>query len=253
MSTSSNGSPRRRLSDGVAAALITAVATVLVALITVFAPVLFRSGSSNPTPILYISPSTNPTQTASAQAQYAYDFEDGTTDGWNITESSGKSTTLDVVADPVRTGNHVLEVVSQLSGNSSYNGIYLHTEAKVYFTQQMPQGFNSPPPYDFFGKQVSCEVYLPQELATGYPAASLIIFVKDSKQRNDSGKPVTINTSTVGRWIHVSLVVGKYEEDKDQGFDSTQVIGLGIRLTVPVQSTLSYGGPFYIDNCILPH
>lgn len=211
-------------------------------------------GPSNTTPTLVVTSSTKPLQTVTTQSQYAYDFEEGTTEGWDTTEGSFKLATLHVVPDPVRSGNHVLQVLTVINGNGSVNnGINLHTEAKVYFTQQVPQSFTNPPPYNFFAKQISCEVYLPPQLASGSPSASIIIFVKDVYQRNDSGKPVTIDASTTGKWFQVSLVVGKFQVDADQGFDGTQIIGLGIRISVPAGSSLNYTGPFYIDNCILPH
>lgn len=233
--------------------MIGAVATVIVALITVFAPIIFRSGTSSLTPTPVTS-SIKPTQTATIQQQYAYDFEQGTTEGWDTTEGSGKLATLQVVSDPVQSGNHVLQAVTLLNGNGSVNnGINLHTEAKVYFTQQMPQGFTNSPPYNFFGKQVSCQVYLPAQLASGSPPATIIIFVKDANQRNDSGKPIAIDASTTGKWIRISLVVGEFPVDADQGFDGTKIIGIGIRISVPAGSSLNYTGPFYIDNCIVPH
>lgn len=117
----------------------------------------------------------------------------------------------------------------------------------------MPEGFDISPPYDFFGKQVSCQVYLPEQFATGSPAPTVKIFVKDVHQRNDYGKSTIIDASTVGKWIQVSLVVGKYQVDADQGFDGSQIIAVGIRLDVPTGSSLNYTGPFYIDNCLLPH
>ncbi len=216
-------------------------------------PILIRPSSSNPTSTPSVTSATKPTQTANVRQQYAYDFEKGTTEGWDTTEGSGKLATLQVVSDPVQSGNHVLQVLTLLNGNGSVNnGINLHTEAKVYFTQQMPRGFTNPPPYNFFGKQVSCQVYLPPQLASGSPPATIIIFVKDANQRNDSGKPITIDASAVGKWIQISLVVGEYPVDADQGFDGTQIIGVGIRIAVPAGSSLNYTGPFYIDNCILP-
>jgi len=255
---SMSSSPRRRrnrgLSNAIIAALITTVGAIVVAVITVLIPILFRPGTSTPTASPSVNSSTTPTQTASVQQQYAYDFEQGTTEGWDTTEGSEKLATLQVVSDPVGSGNHVLQVITVLNGNSNFNnGINLHTEAKVYFTQKMPQGFNNPPPYNFFGKQVSCQVYLPPQLASGSPPATIIIFVKDANQRNDSGKPMTIDASAVGKWTQISLVVGEYPVDADQGFDGTQIIGVGIRIAVPAGSSLNYTGPFYIDNCILPH
>ena len=254
MSSSPRRRRSRRLSDAIIAALIGAVAIIVVALITVFTPILLRLGNSNPSASPFVTSSTKPTQSVSIQQQYAYDFEQGTTDRWDTTEGPAKLATLQVVSDPVRTGNHVLQVITELNGNGNIkNGINLHTEAKVYFTQEMPQGFTNPPPYNFLGKQVSCQVYLPEQLATGSPPATIIVFVKDANQHNDSGKPTTIDASTVGKWIQVSLDVGKYQVDADQGFDGIQIIGVGIRISVPAGSSLNYTGPVYIDNCTLPH
>src|SRR5438270_3242724 len=100
-----SSSPRRRLSsrlsDAIIAALITAVAAIVVAVITVFAPLLFRSGNSNPLATPSVTSSTSTTQTVSLQQHYAYDFEQGSTEGWDTTEGSGKLATLQVVSDPV--------------------------------------------------------------------------------------------------------------------------------------------------------
>ena len=253
-----SSSPRRRrskrLSDAIIAALIGAGATITVALITVFAPIIFRPT----TPSLPVSPSSRPlaqpTQSLTVQPQYGYDFEQGNTEGWDISEGSGKLATLQVVSDPVQSGNHVLQVMTTLNGNSNFNnGINQHTEAKVYFTQDLPQGFNNPPPYNFLGKQISCQVYLPKQLSIANPEATIIIFVKDANQHNDNGKPLLIDSSTVGKWIQVSILVGNYQVDADKGFDGTQIIGVGLRISVPAGSSLNYTGSFYIDNCILPH
>ncbi len=191
--------------------------------------------------------------TIGTNSQFAYDFEDGTIQGWDTSEGQYKLATLQVVSDPVRPGNHILEVMTKLTGDTNPNNeVDRHTDAKVYFTQRMPIGFSNPPPYDFQGKQVSCQVYLPVGLTLGSPPPTVNISVKDTSQRNDNGKPITIDTSITGKWITLSFVVGKYQGDADQGFDGTHVISIGVQIIVPPGSTLSYTGPFFIDNCLLP-
>ncbi len=209
-------------------------------------------GSVTPNSITPI-PTTFSTTTVITNSQFAYDFEEGTIQGWDTSEGQYKLATLQVVPDPVRAGNHVLQVMTKLTGDTNPNNeVYRHTDAKVYFTQGMPNGFSNPPPYDFQGKQVSCQVYLPEGLASGSPPPTVNISVKDTNQRNDNGKPITIDTSTAGKWIQLSFIVGKYQEDADQGFDGTRVISIGVQVVVPPGSTVNYTGPFFIDNCLLP-
>jgi len=198
---------------------------------------------------------TAPTQSVTpVNSQFAYNFEQGTTQGWDTSEGQYKLATLQVASDPVEPQNHVLQIMTKLTGDTNPNNeVYRHTEAKVYFTQGMPQGFNSPPPYNFQRKQVSCQVYLPEQIALGNPAPSIKIFVKDANQHNDSGKPITITSSIVGKWLPISLIIGQYQGDADQGFDGTQISALGIRVDVPPGSSLNYTGSFYIDNCVLPY
>ncbi len=197
-------------------------------------------------------PTPSPTMTRGVNSQFAYDFEDGTTQGWDTSEGQKKLASLQVVPDPIEKGNHVLQVMTTLTGGAN-NEVYRHTDAKVYFTQKTPNGFSTSPPYNFQGKQVSCQVYLPQGLTTGSPLPTVNIAVKDASQRNDNGKPIPVDVSIVGKWIQLSFVVGKYQEDADQGFDGTHIISVGVQVVVQPGSTLNYTGPFYIDNCVLPH
>ena len=147
-----------------------------------------------------------------------------------------------------------MQVTTKLTGDTNPNNeVYRHTDAKVYFTQRIPIGFNNPSPYNFLGKQVSCQVYLPRNLTAGSPQPTVNISVKDANQRNDNGKPVPIDASIAGKWTQLSFIVGKYREDADQGFDGTHIISIGVQVVVSPGSTLNYTGPFYIDNCILPH
>jgi hypothetical protein len=200
------------------------------------------------------TPATYSTTMVGTDSQFAYDFEEGTIQGWDTSEGQYKLATLQVVSDPVRPGNHVLQIMTKLTGDTNPNNeVYRHTDAKVYFTQDMPIGFSNPPPYNFQGKQVSCQVYLPKGLTSGSPPPIVNISVKDTNQRNDNGKPITIDTSTAGKWIQLSFVVGKYQEDADQVFDGSHVISIGVQIVVPPGSTLNYTGPFFIDNCLLPH
>jgi hypothetical protein len=157
-----------------------------------------------------LTPTASPTSAVNANSQFAYDFEDGTTQGWDTSEGQYKLATLQVVSDPVREGNYVLQITTKLTGDTNQNNeVYRHTDAKVYFTQRIPTGFSNPP-YNFQGKQVSCQVYLPQRLTSGSPLPSVNISVKDTSQRNDNGKPVPIDASTAEKWIQLPFVVGKY-------------------------------------------
>jgi hypothetical protein len=241
--------------------LVAAIFVVLLGILVrpIFLPLPFFSSrtmstpTTSPTAIVSTPTSTaSPTATVSTNSHFAYDFEDGTTQGWDTSEGQYKLAALQVVSDPVRKGNHVLQVMTKLTGDAN-NEVYRHTSTKVYFTQGIPAGFSNSSPQNFQGKQVSCEVYLPQGLASGSPPPTISISVKDTSQRNDTGKPIPINASIVGKWMQLSFIVGQYQGDADQGFDGTHVFSIGVQIVVPPGSTLNYTGPFYVDNCILPH
>lgn len=228
--------------------LVAAIFVVLLGILVrpIFLPLPFFSSRTTPTP------TTSLTATVSTNSHFAYDFENGTTQGWDTSEGQYKLAALQVVSDPVRKGNHVLQVMTKLTGDTN-NEVYRHTNTKVYFTQGIPAGFSDSSPQNFQGKQVSCEVYLPQGLASGSPPPTISISVKDTSQRNDTGKPIPIDASIVGKWMQLSFIVGQYQGDADQGFDGTHVFSIGVQIVVPPGSTLNYTGPFYVDNCILPH
>ena len=224
----------------------------------------FRASNATPnaSPTLIVTATLEPSPTLNTvtpvASNFAFDFENGA-QGWGTSEGSFKLARVDVVTSPIHSGRNALQITTSLLGdaNAAYSStkeVYRHTEATVYFSQVTPNGFTTPGPYNLSRKQVSCFVYLPSGLATNGDHQTYIrVFVKDTKFANDFSTAVNIDPSVVNKWIQLTFVVGADPNNAFSNFDPTKVNALGIRVETPDGSTMSYTGPFYIDDCSIQH
>ena len=172
----------------------------------------------------------------------AFDFENGT-QGWITSDSN---TQLTVTTNPAYSGKQALEVKTQLSAPASI-------EVAAYFNQVKPAGFDSLGPYDFFGKHISCFMYLPNDLAK---EVFIQIFVKDRNSvikhfpGTEYSQPYSIDPSRTGNWIEISYQVGKGTPDP-KGFNAAEVDAMGIRIETSKGSLLTFKGSLYIDDCTI--
>ena len=103
------------------------------------------------------------------------------------------------------------------------------------------------------GKNISCFVYAPSGLvSSGNPQAYIRIFVKDDKFRNQYGDAVDITASNSDRWLQLSLTVGS-GGGMDADFAPNSINTLGVRIDLQNNSTFSYSGPVYIDECSIEY
>lgn len=267
--------PSFKIDAVIIAALITAAATIIAAVIGV----VLHNGTRDQPTALVATPTTQtalvPTQstttntpvstatpstivTSISPTGYAFDFENGT-QNWSTSEGSYKLATVGLTTNPVHSGSHALKITTVLLGdaNPAYTAnkeVYRHTEATVYFSQAAPNGFDTPGPYNLARKRVSCYVYLPSGLAGGGAQLAYIrIFIRDVSYHNDFSTAVTIDQTAVNHWLLLTLVVGADPNNADSGFDATKVNAMGVRIDTPSGSTLNYTGPFYIDDCSIQH
>ncbi len=148
-----------------------------------------------------------------------FDFEDGSTGGWNTSEGDSKLAQLIPVASPVYAGNGSLGVLTELNGNG--DDIYRHTEAKVYFVPINMEGYHS-----------RLWVYFPRAVLDNQGYIEFLHYVSDESFRNQYDARVRLDETLVDKWILLDLVVGSPEAggQKDDGFDSTKITGAGVRL-----------------------
>jgi hypothetical protein len=250
---------RRQTPVSIKVSLIGLIGAIVLAAGTIIAAFITRQSSPPPNAQSTSDiTSSKATSEPTSSTTFAFDFETGT-QNWGTSEGAFKLAKVDLTNNPVHSGTHALQVTTALlgDGNPAYTPtkeVYRHTEAKVYFDQRAPNGFNIRGPYNLTGKQVSCFVYLPGGLAPeGNPQAYIKLFVKDKKFANDFSKAVDIDASHLERWFLLSFVIGADKTDADATFDATQVNALGVRIDTVSKSTLDYTGPFYIDDCAIEH
>ena len=188
-----------------------------------------------------------------------YDFEAGT-QGWGTSEGQFKLAELSITSAYVYHGNQALQLDTELYGSGSQEfanhnseDVYRHTEAVVYF-DKIPEGVDSPGPYDLTGKRLSCFVFVPSGLLApnDAPPAYIRLLVKDTNFANQFSAPMMITTETTEKWIEIILVVSENPDpNSDPNFDATQAYAMGVRLDSLDDSTVSYSGPIYIDFCTI--
>ena len=179
-------------------------------------------------------------------AAVGYNFEENT-QGWGTSEGAFKLAQLETSDAIVYSGQKSLKLTTELSAQKGQTeSVYLHTEATAYFNNAIPEGKSQPGPYDLTGKQVSCYVHLPPELANAQ--VNIQVFVKDNHFRNQFGEPMWIAPNNVESWQRLALAVGD-GNGQDDGFDATKTNTLGVRIHLTHGSTLEFSGSIYIDHC----
>ncbi len=204
----------------------------------------------------HVHPPISINVTRQVQIVGVYDFKQGT-EGWGISEGKDKSAMVSVSKQVMHSGMPSLEVMSHILGdeNAAYaskyerKSAYLHTQATVWFDRIKPIGSPIYGPYDLTGQEISCWVLVPRALATG--DAYIQIFIKDERFANQYAPAMSIDSSKVGIWIQLSLLVGDSINNVDPNFSSKEVDALGIQLVTLPGSKLDYTGPFYISDCIV--
>jgi TIR domain len=231
------------------------IVSLLIAIILILATfflynTVFKAGTStSPTP------SNQSTTVSSIEPSGTFGFEHGI-EHWIAPEADFKPSKVDVTTDRVHSGSHALRLTTVLigNGNDSFPGqeYYMHSEATVYFDRPLP-GLSAPGPYNLTGKPVSCFVYLPAALAAeNTPQAFIRMSVKDRGAANDYGPMVFIDSSHVEQWFQLSLTIGKGGYP-DKTFDPKRVWSIVVLLQTTENSTLSFKGSIYIDDCFVGH
>lgn len=188
-----------------------------------------------------------------------YDFEAGI-QGWDTSEGAFKLATLESTTERTYSGQRSLKVTTELYGGASEDfasrgreKVFLGTEVKVYFNRFPPDRVENAGPYNLTEKTVSCYVYFPSGLVLeNNPAPYVRLFVKDLSERNQHSEYVNLSGSNVDQWMLLSLDVG-VEGGMDSAFDPTTINAVGVRVELPVNSKLTYVGPFYIDGCAVEY
>src|SRR5262249_4477787 len=125
-------------------------------------------------------------------------------------------------ADHAHSGKQSLQVSTRFLGSAStaYNqlpdqdakNVYTYTDAKVYFSQEAPQGFPASTTLNLLGKKITCYILLPHWVLTGgLQKLQVQLFVKDrvgGKERNAYGKPLLVAEAQVDQWLPLFMTVG---------------------------------------------
>jgi hypothetical protein len=177
-----------------------------------------------------------------------YGFENAAGILWKA-QASGDSQAITGVSQSekwkAKSGCHSLKLTVGLIGGHLTKS---KGEAYIDLVNFPPSGIKAP--LNLEGVEIAMWVFVPGNAKNNVGATGLRVFVKDQAGKSEYGRWYSLSGFT-DKWIPISLVPSKAMPEgghKDDGFDPTTLIHIGINIGSDTNSTATYSGPIYVDG-----
>jgi serine/threonine protein kinase len=141
-------------------------------------------------------------------------------------------------------GCYSLELTVDLIGNDPQQ-----SKGEAFVDLISPPSINAP--VNLEGVEITIWAYVPRKAAgdSNHPSG-IQVFVKDREKRSEYGSWLNL-TGNTDKWVPVRLTPSKEmppDGHKDQGFDPTNLVAVGLKISAGTNSTATYSGPIYVDG-----